>query len=117
MMKMFMLDILNLDVEFDVNFEVKYGQVYVWIGGVMDNLDYLLVDLIFYMYYCFVDVIWEQFRDNQVKCGMDLIFYFDVIEGYVVNKLMKFFYLEVKNGKKIYLKNKDGYVLKWFQLV
>lgn len=117
MMKMFMSDISNPDAEFNVNLEAKHGQVHAWIGGAMDNLDYSPADPIFYMHHCFVDAIWEQFRDNQVKRGMDPTSYPDITGGHAANKPMKPFYLEVKNGKKIYLKNKDGYALKWSQLV
>ena len=117
MMKTFMSQISHPDAEFDVNLEAKHGQVHAWVGGAMDNLDYSPADPIFFLHHCFVDAIWEQFRDYQVKRGVDPTSYPDVTEGHAANKPMKPFYLDIKNGEKQYLKNKDGYALKWSQLV
>lgn len=117
MLKTFTSEITQPDAEFDVNLEAKHGQVHAWIGGTMDNLDYSPAEPLFYLHHCFVDAMWEKFRDFQVKRGVDPTSYPDVSGGHGSDKPMKPFYLDIKHGKKNYLKNKVGYALKWSQLV
>ncbi|XP_061179326.1 uncharacterized protein LOC133187947 [Saccostrea echinata] len=117
MMKTYISEITQPDAEFDVNLEAMHGQVHAWIGGSMDNLDYSPSEPLFYLHHCYVDALWEKFRDNQVQRGVDPTSYPDVTGGHGPDKPMKPFYLKVRNGKKIYLKNKVGYALKWSQLV
>lgn len=47
-------------VYFYMNLEFIYGKVYMWVSGMMNNFNYFFVDLIFWMYYCFIDYVWEK---------------------------------------------------------
>lgn len=56
----YMKEFMFLLVYFYMNLEFIYGKVYMWVSGMMNNFNYFFVDLIFWMYYCFIDYVWEK---------------------------------------------------------
>lgn len=56
----YMKEFMFLLVYFQMNLEFIYGKVYMWVSGMMNNFNYFFVDLIFWMYYCFIDYVWEK---------------------------------------------------------
>lgn len=74
--------------------EGYYNGFYVWVGGYILVLNFVLWDLVFYMYYVYVDVVWECFWEQQVINGInfeiDYLRIFFLLEGYVVNDRIDF---------------------------
>lgn len=53
------------------DFEIRHGDVHQWIGGLMEPAETAGFDPIFYLHHCFVDYIWELFRRNQMRLGVN----------------------------------------------
>ncbi|VDI71717.1 Hypothetical predicted protein [Mytilus galloprovincialis] len=51
--------------------EFLHGPPHVWIDGQMGIIETAAHDPIFFMHHSFVDLIWEKFRDNQRRNGID----------------------------------------------
>ncbi|KAL4223302.1 hypothetical protein ACF0H5_016773 [Mactra antiquata] len=49
----------------DSNFEQQHGSAHVFVGGTMNDLNTAGYDPLFFSHHCFVDQIWERFKDNQ----------------------------------------------------
>lgn len=39
-------------------FENVYNIGYIYVGGLMNSLCYVIYDLVFFMYYCWIDYFW-----------------------------------------------------------
>lgn len=50
---------------FDRSFEGGHGMVHGFVGGLMGSIPSAANDPIFYMHHCFMDYVWEQFRQTQ----------------------------------------------------
>lgn len=53
------------------DFEIRHGDVHQWIGGLMEPAETAGFDPVFYLHHCFVDYIWELFRRNQMRQGVN----------------------------------------------
>lgn len=53
------------------NLENAHGDVHTWLGGQMEPMETSAFDPIFYMHHAFVDYVWEIFRGNQRRRGID----------------------------------------------
>lgn len=42
--------------------EGYYNNVYNWVGGIMIDVVIIVYDLVFILYYIFIDYVWERFR-------------------------------------------------------
>lgn len=51
--------------------EIRHGDVHQWIGGLMEPAETSGFDPVFYLHHCFVDYIWELFRRNQQRRGVN----------------------------------------------
>ena len=52
--------------------EFHHGDPHVWMGGQMGNLETAAEDPVFFMHHCFVDLIYEKFRENSRAAGVDV---------------------------------------------
>ncbi|KAK3578477.1 hypothetical protein CHS0354_038574 [Potamilus streckersoni] len=64
-------DITEPNGPFETNIELQHNQVHHWINGNMDNLNTAAEDPVFYLLHSYVDHIWEEFRKNLKKIGID----------------------------------------------
>jgi hypothetical protein len=55
--------------EHDIEF--LHGPIHVWIDGQMGIIETAAHDPVFFMHHAFVDYIWEEFRKNQRRNGVD----------------------------------------------
>ena len=53
------------------NFELVHNNVHNWVGGEMDKIETAADDPIFFIYHCFIDYIYEKFREHQRKNGLN----------------------------------------------
>lgn len=53
------------------DFEIRHGEVHKWIGGIMAPAEHSAFDPVFYLHHAFVDYLWELFRLNQRRAGVD----------------------------------------------
>jgi hypothetical protein len=67
-----MSSICGEDCEVYDDLEYHHDGVHRWIGGQMNYLPSAVYDPIFWLHHCFVDYIWEKFRENQRKAGVKL---------------------------------------------
>lgn len=63
--------ILIPTAEADSDFESQHGGAHVAVGGSMNDLNSAARDPIFFSHHCFVDQIWERFRMNQIRNGIN----------------------------------------------
>jgi tyrosinase len=47
------------------NLEVQHGEIHSWVDGQLGELSTAAHDPVFYLHHCFVDYLWEQFRQKQ----------------------------------------------------
>ncbi|XP_033755053.1 putative tyrosinase-like protein tyr-3 isoform X2 [Pecten maximus] len=64
-------DISYFSASTDTNLEALHNRVHVWVGGQMRKIEIGAFDPIFYLLHSFVDKIWEDFRSNQRREGLD----------------------------------------------
>ena len=67
-----MHEICGEDSDIDHDWEFHHNGVHRWIDGQMAILSSAVYDPIFWLHHCFVDLVWELFRENQRKAGVDL---------------------------------------------
>nr|WFF39936.1 tyrosinase [Cyclina sinensis] len=60
-------DILLPTAQPQSDFEIQHGAAHIFVGGSMNNLESATRDPIFFSHHCFVDQIWERFRENQIN--------------------------------------------------
>lgn len=53
------------------NYELVHNRVHNWVGGEMDRIETAADDPIFFIYHCFIDYVYEQFRAHQRANGVD----------------------------------------------
>ena len=53
------------------NYELVHNNVHNWVGGEMDKIETAADDPIFFIYHCGIDYVYEKFRENQRKSGID----------------------------------------------
>ena len=63
--------ILIPTAEAGASFEGIHGGPHNYVGGSMSRLNTAARDPIFFMHHCFVDMIWQEFRNNQVNNGIN----------------------------------------------
>ena len=51
--------------------EFLHNQVHLWVDGQMGSLDTAAHDPVFWMHHAYVDYVWELFRNNQRRFGID----------------------------------------------
>nr|ALG64484.1 tyrosinase [Meretrix meretrix] len=64
-------DILIPTAQADSNFELQHGAGHVFVSGDMNNLNRAARDPIFFSHHSFVDQIWQRFRNNQRRSGIN----------------------------------------------
>ncbi|CAC5419672.1 unnamed protein product [Mytilus coruscus] len=69
-------EILNPTVPKDnyANFESHHDMVHGWVGGIdghMGDVNLSPADPVFWLHHCFVDYLWEKFRERQTKLGIN----------------------------------------------
>ncbi|CAG2247899.1 unnamed protein product [Mytilus edulis] len=64
-------EILEPGASNQFNLENIHGDVHTWIGGQMEPMETSAFDPIFYMHHAFVDYVWEIFRGNQRRNGIN----------------------------------------------
>lgn len=57
--------------EIDDDWEFHHNGVHRWIDGQMAILSSAVYDPVFWIHHCFVDMVWELFRDNQKRAGVN----------------------------------------------
>ena len=53
------------------NLEVQHGEIHSWVDGQLGELSTAAHDPVFYLHHCFVDYLWEQFRQKQRRRGIN----------------------------------------------
>ncbi|XP_071173904.1 tyrosinase-like protein 1 [Mytilus edulis] len=53
------------------DYEIRHGDVHQWVGGLMEPAETAGFDPIFYLHHSFVDYVWELFRRNQQRRGVN----------------------------------------------
>ncbi|KAK3085574.1 hypothetical protein FSP39_005484 [Pinctada imbricata] len=62
----------EVDPLVNTGLEWHHGDVHVWMGGQMSMLTTSSYDPVFFMHHAFVDLIWEEFRQNSRRAGVDI---------------------------------------------
>ncbi|XP_060063788.1 uncharacterized protein LOC132544232 [Ylistrum balloti] len=66
-----MSDITEPHAQPPFDFEIRHGEVHKWVGGIMAPAEHSAFDPIFFLHHAFVDYLWELFRVNQRRAGVD----------------------------------------------
>ncbi|KAH3774103.1 uncharacterized protein LOC127843941 [Dreissena polymorpha] len=66
-----MREICGEDSNIDHDWEFHHNGIHRWIDGQMAILDSAVYDPIFWIHHTFVDKVWEDFRKNQKRAGVD----------------------------------------------
>ncbi|XP_056017388.1 uncharacterized protein LOC125669076 [Ostrea edulis] len=98
----------------DTSLEFHHGSVHNWVSGTLSDINYSPADPLFFMHHCFVDALWERFRENQIQRGFDPEWYPLVDGGHAPDAPMRPLLIgKEANGEDKYLKNKIGYSKSW----
>ncbi|XP_060077073.1 uncharacterized protein LOC132556655 [Ylistrum balloti] len=60
----------NAEPEFDIEF--KHGPIHIYVDGQMGVIRTAALDPVFFLHHAFVDFIWEMFRENSERNGVDI---------------------------------------------
>ncbi|XP_033754718.1 uncharacterized protein LOC117337729 [Pecten maximus] len=66
-----MSDITEPHAQPPFDFEIRHGEVHKWIGGIMAPAEHSAFDPVFFLHHAFVDYLWELFRVNQRRAGVN----------------------------------------------
>ncbi|WAR13224.1 TYR1-like protein [Mya arenaria] len=66
-----MIDICGEDSDIDHDLEFHHNGIHRWIDGQMAVLASSVFDPIFWLHHAYIDKIWEDFRENQKRHGID----------------------------------------------
>ncbi|XP_076076203.1 uncharacterized protein LOC143047136 [Mytilus galloprovincialis] len=96
------IDILSPWANDRYNLENYHDAVHVWVGGTMLGINTAPSDPVFYLHHCFIDYVWEVFRQRQtVDPEKDYPFDQNASPSHAPNRIMD----NLQSGKK----NIDGY--------
>ncbi|XP_052087658.1 putative tyrosinase-like protein tyr-3 isoform X2 [Mytilus californianus] len=96
------IDILKPWANDRFDLENYHDAVHVWVGGTMRGLNTAPSDPVFFLHHCFIDYVWEQFRQRQtVDSESDYPFDQSAPPSHAPNRIMD----NLESGKK----NIDGY--------
>ncbi|KAJ8303582.1 hypothetical protein KUTeg_019978 [Tegillarca granosa] len=57
---------------FQYNFEFKHGAQHVFVDGIFGRINTAAYDPLFYIYHCFVDYVYQKFREVSENAGVDI---------------------------------------------